>query len=115
MSTTRAIAVWLALAVILDSQFKIMLAEYYYSQIYGSIALDQIKEGFGLVLCVETTNTEEEALDLTTDIHYGLGSAIISNELFLKQAMISPSFCNTLELWYLTELVVTTRSLEINT
>jgi hypothetical protein len=34
----------LAVAVILDPRFKMKLVEYYYSQIYGSTALDRIKE-----------------------------------------------------------------------
>lgn len=34
----------LAIAAILDPRFKMKLVEYYYSQIYGSTALDQIKE-----------------------------------------------------------------------
>lgn len=34
----------LAIAAILDPRFKIKLVEYYYSQIYGSTALDRIKE-----------------------------------------------------------------------
>lgn len=34
----------LAAAVILDPRFKVKLVEYYYSQIYGSTALDRIKE-----------------------------------------------------------------------
>nr|XP_024922457.2 zinc finger BED domain-containing protein RICESLEEPER 1-like [Ziziphus jujuba var. spinosa] len=34
----------LALAAILDPRFKMKLVEYYYSQIYGSTALDRIKE-----------------------------------------------------------------------
>lgn len=34
----------LAVAVILDPRFKMKLVEYYYSQIYGSTAMDRIKE-----------------------------------------------------------------------
>ncbi|KAB2616054.1 zinc finger BED domain-containing protein RICESLEEPER 1-like [Pyrus ussuriensis x Pyrus communis] len=34
----------LAVAAILDPQFKLKVVEYYYSQIYGSTALDRIKE-----------------------------------------------------------------------
>ncbi|PKI54274.1 zinc finger BED domain-containing protein RICESLEEPER 1-like [Punica granatum] len=34
----------LAVAVILDPRFKMKLVEYYYSQIYGSTALDHVKE-----------------------------------------------------------------------
>jgi hypothetical protein len=34
----------LAVAAILDPRFKMKLVEYYYSQIYGSTALDRIKE-----------------------------------------------------------------------
>ncbi|KAM1278769.1 hypothetical protein ACFX2J_030746 [Malus domestica] len=34
----------LAVPAILDPQFKLKLVEYYYSQIYGSTALDRIKE-----------------------------------------------------------------------
>ncbi|KAM1041863.1 hypothetical protein ACFX2C_030991 [Malus domestica] len=34
----------LAVAAILDPQFKLKLVEYYYSQIYGNTALDRIKE-----------------------------------------------------------------------
>ncbi|KAK8698371.1 hypothetical protein V6N13_114492 [Hibiscus sabdariffa] len=34
----------LAVAAILDPRFKMKLVEYYYSQIYGSTALERIKE-----------------------------------------------------------------------
>ncbi|MED6171676.1 hypothetical protein PIB30_117591 [Stylosanthes scabra] len=39
----------LAVATILDPRFKIKLVEYYYSQIYGSTALDRIKEVSGVI------------------------------------------------------------------
>ncbi|KAI4336087.1 hypothetical protein L6164_014659 [Bauhinia variegata] len=39
------------------------------------------EEVFGPVLCVKTFSTEEEAIDLANDTHYGLGSAVISNNL----------------------------------
>ncbi|CAJ1943948.1 unnamed protein product [Sphenostylis stenocarpa] len=39
------------------------------------------EEVFGPVLCVKTFSTEEEAIDLANDTVYGLGSAVISNDL----------------------------------
>ncbi|KAG4190987.1 hypothetical protein ERO13_A07G063000v2 [Gossypium hirsutum] len=39
------------------------------------------EEVFGPVLCVKTFRTEEEALELANDTHYGLGAAVISNDL----------------------------------
>ncbi|XP_015933545.1 zinc finger BED domain-containing protein RICESLEEPER 1 [Arachis duranensis] len=39
----------LAVAAILDPRFKMKLVEYYYSQIYGSTALDRIKEVSGVI------------------------------------------------------------------
>lgn len=39
------------------------------------------EEVFGPVLCVKTFKTEEEAIELANDTHYGLGSAVISNDL----------------------------------
>ncbi|MBA0847810.1 hypothetical protein Goshw_023821, partial [Gossypium schwendimanii] len=39
------------------------------------------EEVFGPVLCVKTFSTEEEALELANDSHYGLGAAVISNDL----------------------------------
>ncbi|KAK8671296.1 hypothetical protein V6N13_037894 [Hibiscus sabdariffa] len=39
------------------------------------------EEVFGPVLCVKTFRTEEEALELANDTPYGLGSAVISNDL----------------------------------
>ncbi|KAJ8772933.1 hypothetical protein K2173_028110 [Erythroxylum novogranatense] len=39
------------------------------------------EEVFGPVLCVKTFSTEEEAIDLANDSHYGLGAAVISNDL----------------------------------
>ncbi|MED6170609.1 Aminoaldehyde dehydrogenase 2, peroxisomal [Stylosanthes scabra] len=39
------------------------------------------EEVFGPVLCVKTFSTEEEALDLAHDTIYGLGAAVISNDL----------------------------------
>ncbi|KVI06378.1 betaine aldehyde dehydrogenase, chloroplastic [Cynara cardunculus var. scolymus] len=39
------------------------------------------EEVFGPVLCVKTFATEEEAIELANDTHYGLGSAVISNDL----------------------------------
>ncbi|OVA14342.1 Aldehyde dehydrogenase domain [Macleaya cordata] len=39
------------------------------------------EEVFGPVLCVKTFRTEEEAIELANDTHYGLASAVISNDL----------------------------------
>ncbi|KAE9610051.1 hypothetical protein Lal_00006631 [Lupinus albus] len=39
------------------------------------------EEVFGPVLCVKTFSTEDEAIDLANDTIYGLGSAVISNDL----------------------------------
>ncbi|KAF8399345.1 hypothetical protein HHK36_015210 [Tetracentron sinense] len=39
------------------------------------------EEVFGPVLCVKTFSTEEEAIELANDTHYGLGAAVISNDL----------------------------------
>ncbi|KAE9610052.1 putative oxidoreductase [Lupinus albus] len=39
------------------------------------------EEVFGPVLCVKTFSTEEEAIDLANDTIYGLGSAVLSNDL----------------------------------
>ncbi|RZC93166.1 hypothetical protein C5167_029143 [Papaver somniferum] len=39
------------------------------------------EEVFGPVLCVKTFSTEEEAVELANDTHYGLGAAVISNDL----------------------------------
>nr|AAY33872.1 betaine aldehyde dehydrogenase [Chrysanthemum lavandulifolium] len=39
------------------------------------------EEVFGPVLCVKTFSSEEEAIELANDTHYGLGSAVISNDL----------------------------------
>ncbi|XP_038898440.1 zinc finger BED domain-containing protein RICESLEEPER 1-like [Benincasa hispida] len=39
----------LAVAAVLDPRFKMKLVEYYYSQIYGSTALDRIKEVFDAI------------------------------------------------------------------
>ncbi|KAL9326474.1 hypothetical protein ACSQ67_007119 [Phaseolus vulgaris] len=39
------------------------------------------EEVFGPVLCVKTFSTEEEAIALANDTVYGLGSAVISNDL----------------------------------
>ncbi|KAE8694555.1 Betaine aldehyde dehydrogenase [Hibiscus syriacus] len=39
------------------------------------------EEVFGPVLCVKTFSTEDEALELANDTHYGLGAAVISNDL----------------------------------
>ncbi|CAK8563077.1 unnamed protein product [Lathyrus sativus] len=39
------------------------------------------EEVFGPVLCVKTFSTEEEAIDLANDTVYGLGAAVISNDL----------------------------------
>ncbi|CAK8566808.1 unnamed protein product [Lathyrus sativus] len=39
------------------------------------------EEVFGPVLAVKTFSTEEEAIDLANDTHYGLGSAVMSNDL----------------------------------
>ncbi|ESQ27656.1 hypothetical protein EUTSA_v10018437mg [Eutrema salsugineum] len=38
------------------------------------------EEVFGPVLCVKTFSTEEEAIELANDSHYGLGAAVISND-----------------------------------
>ncbi|KAJ6760629.1 BETAINE ALDEHYDE DEHYDROGENASE 1 CHLOROPLASTIC [Salix purpurea] len=39
------------------------------------------EEVFGPVLCVKTFGTEDEAIELANDTHYGLGAAVISNDL----------------------------------
>ncbi|XP_057417600.1 aminoaldehyde dehydrogenase 2, peroxisomal [Lotus japonicus] len=39
------------------------------------------EEVFGPVLCVKTFSTEEEAINLANDTIYGLGAAVISNDL----------------------------------
>ncbi|XP_044476242.1 betaine aldehyde dehydrogenase 1, chloroplastic [Mangifera indica] len=39
------------------------------------------EEVFGPVLCVKTFSTEDEAIELANDTHYGLGAAVISNDL----------------------------------
>ncbi|KAJ4712257.1 Betaine-aldehyde dehydrogenase [Melia azedarach] len=39
------------------------------------------EEVFGPVLCVKTFATEDEAIELANDTHYGLGAAVISNDL----------------------------------
>ncbi|CAL5201546.1 unnamed protein product [Lathyrus oleraceus] len=39
------------------------------------------EEVFGPVLAVKTFSTEEEAINLANDTHYGLGSAVMSNNL----------------------------------
>ncbi|KAL3512950.1 hypothetical protein ACH5RR_025667 [Cinchona calisaya] len=39
------------------------------------------EEVFGPVLCVKTFATEEEAIELANDTHYGLGAAILSDDL----------------------------------
>lgn len=39
------------------------------------------EEVFGPVLCVKTFATEEEATQLANDTHYGLGAAVVSNDL----------------------------------
>ncbi|KAF9623308.1 hypothetical protein IFM89_000797 [Coptis chinensis] len=39
------------------------------------------EEVFGPVLCVKTFRSEDEAIDLANDTHYGLGAAVISNDL----------------------------------
>ncbi|CAN1753509.1 Aminoaldehyde dehydrogenase ALDH10A8, chloroplastic [Linum perenne] len=38
------------------------------------------EEVFGPVLCVKTFSTEDEAIDMANDTHYGLGAAVISND-----------------------------------
>ncbi|XP_074562475.1 aminoaldehyde dehydrogenase 2, peroxisomal-like, partial [Curcuma longa] len=38
------------------------------------------EEVFGPVLCVKTFKTEEEAIELANDTHYGLGGAVISKD-----------------------------------
>ncbi|XP_044484811.1 betaine aldehyde dehydrogenase 2, mitochondrial-like [Mangifera indica] len=39
------------------------------------------EEVFGPVLCVKTFSTEDEAIELANDTDYGLGAAVISNDL----------------------------------
>ncbi|GKV14231.1 hypothetical protein SLEP1_g25133 [Rubroshorea leprosula] len=39
------------------------------------------EEVFGPVICVKTFSTEDEAIELANDTHYGLGAAVISNDL----------------------------------
>lgn len=39
------------------------------------------EEVFGPVLCVKTFATEEEAIELANDTHYGLGAAVLSKDL----------------------------------
>lgn len=39
------------------------------------------EEVFGPVLCVKTFSTEEEAIELANDTHYGLGAAVLSQDL----------------------------------
>lgn len=39
------------------------------------------EEVFGPVLCVKTFATEEEAIQLANDTHYGLGAAVVSKDL----------------------------------
>ncbi|XAR65414.1 Betaine-aldehyde dehydrogenase [Bertholletia excelsa] len=39
------------------------------------------EEVFGPVLCVKTFSTEDEAIELANDTHYGLGAAVISKDL----------------------------------
>lgn len=39
------------------------------------------EEVFGPILCVKTFRTEEEAIELANDTHYGLGAAVISKDL----------------------------------
>ncbi|KAL6549370.1 Betaine aldehyde dehydrogenase 2 [Orobanche hederae] len=39
------------------------------------------EEVFGPVLCVKTFATEEEAVELANDTHYGLGAAVLSQDL----------------------------------
>lgn len=39
------------------------------------------EEVFGPVLCVKTFSTEDEAIELANDSHYGLGAAVISKDL----------------------------------
>ncbi|KAG2679041.1 hypothetical protein I3843_11G031600 [Carya illinoinensis] len=39
------------------------------------------EEVFGPVLCVKTFSSEDEAIELANDTRYGLGSAVISNDL----------------------------------
>ncbi|KAL1318022.1 hypothetical protein AAHE18_15G175900 [Arachis hypogaea] len=38
------------------------------------------EEVFGPVLCAKTFSSEEEAIELANDTHYGLGSAVMSND-----------------------------------
>ncbi|KAF4347995.1 hypothetical protein G4B88_018834 [Cannabis sativa] len=39
------------------------------------------EEVFGPVLCVKTFSSEDEAIELANDTHFGLGAAVISNDL----------------------------------
>ncbi|KAL4363625.1 hypothetical protein GQ457_04G035770 [Hibiscus cannabinus] len=39
------------------------------------------EEVFGPVLCVKTFTTEDEAIELANDTHYGLGGAVVSKDL----------------------------------
>ncbi|PON86080.1 Succinylglutamate-semialdehyde dehydrogenase [Trema orientale] len=39
------------------------------------------EEVFGPVLCVKTFSSEDEAIELANDTHYGLGAAVISKDL----------------------------------
>ncbi|KAI3454559.1 hypothetical protein Pfo_011222 [Paulownia fortunei] len=39
------------------------------------------EEVFGPVLCVKTFTTEDEAIELANDTHYGLGAAVLSQDL----------------------------------
>lgn len=39
------------------------------------------EEVFGPVLCVKTFSSEDEAVDLANDTHYGLGAAVLSEDL----------------------------------
>ncbi|KAI6682893.1 hypothetical protein NL676_028806 [Syzygium grande] len=39
------------------------------------------EEVFGPVLCIKTFGTEDEAIELANDTHYGLGAAVLSDDL----------------------------------
>ncbi|MED6126518.1 Aminoaldehyde dehydrogenase 1, peroxisomal [Stylosanthes scabra] len=46
----------------------------------GGSRPEHLKKVFGPVLCAKTFSTEEEAIELANDTHYGLGSAVMSND-----------------------------------
>ncbi|GFP79950.1 betaine aldehyde dehydrogenase 1 chloroplastic [Phtheirospermum japonicum] len=50
------------------------------------------EEVFGPVLCVKTFANEEEAIELANDTHYGLGAAVLSQDLERCERMTKPCF-----------------------